>query len=48
MKKVIIDGNVYWYNRKIAFLFFDYKMKRQVPLSMFSHRQYIEFKKQLQ
>ncbi len=48
MKKVIIDNVIYWYNKKIGFLFYDYKMERQVPLSTFNYHQHLSFLKQIQ
>ena len=47
MKKIIIDGQVFWYNVKICMLFYDYKMKAQVPTSIFTKTQYRQFLDQL-
>jgi len=43
MKKIIIDGLSYWYNTKICMLFYDYKMKKQVPTSIFNASQYTQY-----
>lgn len=47
MKKITINGITYWYNTKINSLFYDYRMTRQAPVSLFNNSEYLSFLQQI-
>ena len=48
MKKIVIDGQDYWYNKRNLQLFFDKGGKKPVPLAVFNVSQYQQFLTELQ
>jgi len=48
MKRIIIDGGYYWYNREKLQLCYDKGGKKPVPLAIFNVSQYQQFLTELQ
>lgn len=47
MKKVIIGDMTLWYNKRLGFLFFDYRMQKQFPRSILNKNEHDSFLKQI-
>jgi hypothetical protein len=47
MKKIIISGKPYWYNPKLGFLFYDFKMTKQVVMGIFNAQEHASFLEQI-